>query len=243
MAADGDVELFEDGGVTYELKLSKKPSARNGGYEGVVKQGRLFYAKPTLKRGAGQTMLPDGGFGSAQQAALKIAKYWLAPYVVEKKNPDRAGKGKGKVRRQPCRTPVPLAYPRVLCVLSQKRQLLEAARAEAEVDDLLPTWVTCMHSLILFQSGVEPPDEIKLTKKEAKGVQRARAWAARTNAARSAERPAQPLAALAVPSASPPPTAYVEAVRPPYVPPAAHAFDSAMLAKAAQLKHGPKVGL
>ena len=98
---NGGVELFNDGGVDYELQLSKKPSEKNGGYVGVVKQGNLFHGKLTLSRGAGQTMLPGDGCKTAQEAALRIAKYKAAPFLIPKKNPDRAPKGenKEKVRR------------------------------------------------------------------------------------------------------------------------------------------------
>ena len=99
MQAASDVELLEDGGITYELTRSRKPSANNGGYEGVVKQGNLFHAKLTLARGGGQTVLPGDGLNTPQEAALRIAKYKLAPYEIEKKNPYRAAKGEGKVRR------------------------------------------------------------------------------------------------------------------------------------------------
>jgi len=99
MEAEADVELYEDSGTVYELKRSKKPSANNGGYEGVVKQGMLFNAKPTLKTGGGQTMLPGGGCRTAKEAAVRIAKYKLDPYPIEKVNPDRAERGQGKVRR------------------------------------------------------------------------------------------------------------------------------------------------
>ena len=93
---DGAVELFNDGGVDYELLLSKKPSENNGGYMGVVKQGNLFHGKVTLARSAGQTMLPGDGCKTAQEAALRIAKYKAAPFLITKKNPDRAPKGENK---------------------------------------------------------------------------------------------------------------------------------------------------
>ena len=114
---NGGVELFNDGGVDYELQLSKKPSEKNGGYVGVVKQGNLFHGKLTLSRGAGQTMLPGDGCKTAQEAALRIAKYRAEPYLIPTKNPERAAKGesKAKVRRLVRRT-APLLTPAfVLC--------------------------------------------------------------------------------------------------------------------------------
>ena len=75
MEGDAGWELCDDNGTEYRLKLSSKPSAKNGGYEGVVKQGNLFHCKLTLERGAGQTMLDGHGCNTAQQAALKIAKF------------------------------------------------------------------------------------------------------------------------------------------------------------------------
>ena len=91
------VELLEFGGVTYELKLSNKPSENNGGYVGVVKQHNLFHAKITIYKGEGQTMLPGPGCVTAQDAALRLAMYAADPYDIEKKNPERAAKGEGKV--------------------------------------------------------------------------------------------------------------------------------------------------
>ena len=92
------VELLQVGGATYELKLSNKPSENNGGYVGVVKQHNLFHGKITINKGEGQTMLPGPGCATAQEAALRLAKYAADPYDIEKKNTERAAKGEGKVR-------------------------------------------------------------------------------------------------------------------------------------------------
>ena len=94
------VERVELNGVTYELQLSSKPSPNNGGYVGVVKQGRLFHAKITIYKGEGQVMLPGAGCNTAQEAAVRLAIYAAAPYEIDKKNPNRAEKGAAKVR--PC---------------------------------------------------------------------------------------------------------------------------------------------
>ena len=72
--APAGVELAVEGGITYELKLSAKPSDNNGGYEGVVKAGNLFHAKPTLERGGGQTMLPGTGENAPAKAAGQLVK-------------------------------------------------------------------------------------------------------------------------------------------------------------------------
>ena len=95
-----EIERVEDDGTWYELPKSKKPSESNGGYEGVVKPGRLFHAKTTLARGGGQTMLPGAGFATAREAALELAKFKAKPFEIEKNNPARAkkGEGNGKVR-------------------------------------------------------------------------------------------------------------------------------------------------
>ena len=93
------VEHVEADGTLYELPLSTKPSDQNGGYAGVFKPagGRLFHARTTLKPGGGQTVLHGAGCASAQEAALRLAKFKAAPYDIEKKNEDRAPKG-SKVR-------------------------------------------------------------------------------------------------------------------------------------------------
>ena len=57
----------------HELALSDKPSDNNGGYMGVVRQGKLFHAKITFSRGDGQTMLPGPGCGTAKEAAIRLA--------------------------------------------------------------------------------------------------------------------------------------------------------------------------
>ena len=109
--APAGVELAVEGGITYELKLSAKPSDNNGGYEGVVKAGNLFHAKPTLERGGGQTMLPGTGENAgkgcrtAREAALRIAEYKAAPYPLVKK--ERAPKGDAKVRLASPHSPRP----------------------------------------------------------------------------------------------------------------------------------------
>lgn len=92
------VEQVVHDGVTYELELSSKPSEKNGGYVGVVKQGNHFHAKITIFKGDGQTMLPGRGCCTAQEAALRLAMYKAEPYDIEKKNPERAPKGAAKVR-------------------------------------------------------------------------------------------------------------------------------------------------
>ena len=99
MAAEAAEELFEEDGTTYKLNLSAKPSEQNGGYQGVQKKGNTYYAKITPAPGAAQQFIPNVACKTAQLAALGIAKYWAAPYPIEKKDPDRAGKGFGKVRR------------------------------------------------------------------------------------------------------------------------------------------------
>ena len=93
------VEQVEHDGVMYELQLSEKPSSKNGGYVGVVKQGNHFRAKITIFCGKGQTMIPGPGCNTAQEAALRLAVYKAAPYHIEKKNQERATRGKGKVCR------------------------------------------------------------------------------------------------------------------------------------------------
>ena len=93
------VEQVEHDGVMYELQLSEKPSSKNGGYVGVVKQGNHFHAKITIFCGKGQTMIPGPGCNTAQEAALRLAVYKAAPYNIEKKNQERATRGKGKVCR------------------------------------------------------------------------------------------------------------------------------------------------
>ena len=43
-------------------------------------------------------MLPGPGCATAQEAALRLAKYAADPYDIDKKNTERAAKGEGKVR-------------------------------------------------------------------------------------------------------------------------------------------------
>ena len=107
---------------------------------------------------------------------------------------------------------------------------------EDEVWQQYPTWVTCMNSLILFNKGIFPPAEVKLSKEASSEVRRARAWAEQTAAVPMAEqlRQAEAASPPPPPPAPTPPTAAVDSERPP--------FDPAVLARVAQLKQGPRVG-
>ena len=91
------VERVEADGTWYELPLSAKRSDSNGGYTGVFKPAGLFHARITLTPGGGQTVIPGDGCATPQEAAVRLAKFKAAPYDIEKKNEDRAPKGK-KVR-------------------------------------------------------------------------------------------------------------------------------------------------
>ena len=82
----------------WQLQLSEQPSVNNGGYVGVIKQRNIFLAKITIFRGEGQVVLPGAGCATAKEAALRLAMYKAEPYEIEKKHPDRAPRGKGKVR-------------------------------------------------------------------------------------------------------------------------------------------------
>lgn len=242
MQAASDVELLEDGGITYELTRSRKPSANNGGYEGVVKQGNLFHAKLTLARGGGQTVLPGDGLNTPQEAALRIAKYKLAPYEIEKKNPYRAAKGEGKVRR------LNMGHALLLtpvCCASGMQKRKHSEEGEDEFDGYncrYPTWVVCMDSLILFNRGVPPPPELRLSKGAAREVKRIRAWAAKTAELPMARQMDEADANAPQPPPPPPQTVHVQALRSP-LQQAPSQFDPETLRKAAALQKGPRVGL
>ena len=121
-----------------------------------------------------------------------------------------------------------------------------------------PPWVVCFGSACLFHQGVSLPDELKMSKKTLKELQRIKKWAASHpglagNPAASppptvqVHEAVQPRMPAANPAASPPPTMQVEVMGPSVVPPArvppAQPFDPAVLAKVAQLKNGLRVGV
>ena len=93
-----------------------------------------------------------------------------------------------------------------------------------------------MNALILFNKGIEPPAEVKLSKEASSEVRRARAWAEQTAALPMAEQLRRDEAASPPPppAAPTPPTAAMDTERAP--------FDPAVLARVAQLKQGPRVG-
>ena len=134
------------------------------------------------------------------------------------------------------------------CACSQKR------KADDEDPDALgssfsfPPWIVCMNSLMLYQDGVELPDELKLSKKAAREVRRIREWAMETNAAKQSAWEAGQPAEQAV--LSPPQTVHVDALRPTGVTPAptrmpqaCSPWDPATLEMVARAKSGPRVGL
>ena len=176
LATNGMMERVEDGGTVYELPRSKKPSDRNGGYEGVVKQSNLFHAKATLKKGDPQTMLPGPGCATAKEAALRLAKFRAAPYPIVKKDPDRAPKGGGKVRAASLQPSAPALMRRPPRAAQNKRKTYSSGE--------IPEWVSCTNSLMLYEQDVPLPDELKLSKTEIEKVRRIREWAKQTNAPR-----------------------------------------------------------
>ena len=109
----------------------------------------------------------------------------------------------------------------------------------ADDDDefgLYPTWVSCMDSLVLFNKGVKPPADVKLSKEAAAEVRRVRAWAKEMNSLPIAEQLRQAEVDLPPPppAAPTPPPVAMDAARAP--------FDPALLARVAQLKNAPRVG-
>ena len=162
------VEQVEHDGVMYELQLSEKPSSKNGGYVGVVKQGNHFHAKITIFCGKGQTMIPGPGCNTAQEAALRLAVYKAAPYHISRR-----------------RTRSALREARARCVASIELcssanvRLLPAQKRKATSDwdatwgpgvCAFPPWVVCMDSLTLYREGVPLPDDLKLSKKAVRQV-------------------------------------------------------------------------
>ena len=93
-AADPKVELLEEGGVVWQLKLSTK-NKKGGGYLNVVQpRDGEYHAKP--KVGGVQQTLPGKACKTAKEAALRLAKFEAAPHPIVKKDPTRAAKGEGE---------------------------------------------------------------------------------------------------------------------------------------------------
>ena len=63
---------------------------------------------------------------------------------------------------------------------SQKRKAADDTDEDFQLPNgmPLPLWVSCIHSLNLYQEGVLLPDELKLSKAAARQVRRIREWAA-----------------------------------------------------------------
>ena len=87
-------ELEEDG-VVYQLELS---DASSTGYKGVyvAHTGTGYHGKVTPVTGGGQMTLPGEACANPELAALRIAKWKLNPYPLEKKQ-ERAKRGEAQV--------------------------------------------------------------------------------------------------------------------------------------------------
>ena len=134
----------------------------------------------------------------------------------------------------------------MLCACQQKRKADQDDPDPTGSGNEFPPWVNCFDSLILYRQGVSLPDELKLSKNTLKELRRIKEWAKRTKAARVQEHEARLPQPAATVVASPPPTMQVQAMRPPTVPgpaPVASPFDPAVLARVAQLRNGPRVGM
>ena len=82
-------------GAMYDLAQS---SSSKTGYKNVVElRPGQFHAKPSV--GGKQVQLPGEACKTAQEAALRLAVYMTNPYPITTKNPGRAARGEGTVRR------------------------------------------------------------------------------------------------------------------------------------------------
>ena len=127
------------------------------------------------------------------------------------------------------------------CACQQKRKADQDDPDATGSGNAFPPWVVCFDSLILYRQGVSLPDELKLSKRTVKELLRIKEWAARARVARVPEHEPRCLAASV--AASPPPTTQGQAIGSPIVRPPASPFDPATLARVAQLKNGPCVGV
>ena len=95
MATNGRVAELEEDGVLYQLQLSDNSAT---GYQGVYvpHAGKGFHAKVTPVTGGGQVTLPGEACATPELAALRLAKYKLNPYPIEKKQ-ERAKRGEAQV--------------------------------------------------------------------------------------------------------------------------------------------------
>ena len=96
-------ELLLEDGTTWQLK--RGPNKKGEGYLGVA-QPRTgeFHARVNVAGMTdGQQLVPGKACKTAQEAALRYAKYMAAPFPIRKKNPDRAEKGHAKVSCVPSR--------------------------------------------------------------------------------------------------------------------------------------------
>ena len=117
-------------------------------------------------------------------------------------------------------------------------------KAASKSDFPYAEWVVCINSLMLFERGVNLPEELKLSKKAVQELKAIRSWAAAAALTVGPDGGAQPAGAAEGPPLPPtPPTVQVDAVVPPTRTPLAALceFDPAILARVAQLRNGPRV--
>ena len=231
-------EPFEDGGVVYQLKLSRKS---NTGYECVVEvRPGEYHAKATGSSGGGQVMLRGPACKTPKEAALRLAKHRANALPIEKKTPRTANAGK-RVCRQ-THLPCPRLVRSRSAMLPQVKKPKAAKPKQEPEEEYIPAeqwppWVVCNNSYGLWQNGIKnPPIELKFTAATVGQVTAMRYWAAQQVEEMEAQEEAAtdaPEAEEEEPPPSPPPMLAVQAVAPFQVSPAT-------MAKVAEIKAAAK---
>ena len=167
------MEPYDDNGVVYQLE---KSSASQTGYLHVVEpRPGQFHAKLKLPGETKQSFLPGAACKTAQEAALRVAKYKADPQALVKSEP--------AVRRQPkvrclAASPNPRIGAHVLLNAQKKRMLSDVDIGEEHGNELgWPVWVMCDSTFRLWRTGGHPPPEFRLSPAAAAEVARLKAWA------------------------------------------------------------------
>ena len=156
----------------------KKGSGKFG-YEGVTAPHgpeKGYYARPPKELTNGtQQFIPGGACKTPAEAALRRAKFMVAPFEIVKQDPERAAKGEKKRSIEHT-----FAEP-----------FAGGSAADEDLEDM-PPWVVSLDAFKLWKRGIEPPASAQLSAAAAAEVWRLRAWA--SSACAKADTPAVPAA-------------------------------------------------
>ena len=186
-----ETEVSSPGGTDWRLKHSPV-NTRGEGWLGVAQlRPGQFHAKVNVEGFTdGQQFVPGGYCKTSQEAALRYTKYMAAPYPITKKDPERADKGKGRVRAaflfaSPSHDFL-MCTSRVASVHCGQKRGRKAASASEKNEEVpptvppteMPSWVVCSNTLFFWKKGVELPAELQLGAVAAAQVMRIKAFAA-----------------------------------------------------------------